>query len=78
MQCDYCGQEILGHGIHVEIRDEDMGPETDLMPGELYFCNPDCHSAYLEEAGIPLDSQMSEDEGDEEESLFSDRIRYTM
>ncbi|MBW3622288.1 MAG: TRASH domain-containing protein [Armatimonadetes bacterium] len=76
MQCDYCGQEILGRPIYVELRSEDLGPMAETQAGEFYFCSPDCHAAYMEEAGVPQGYLMEEEEADdEEESIsFSDRF----
>ena len=78
MQCDYCGQEVLGRAIEVDLQPEDMSPDTDLSGGDLHFCSSECHYAYLEEAGISPDSHALEEEGEEEEALFSDGIRYSI
>lgn len=78
MQCDYCGQEVLGHPVAVEISNEDLSPDTDLVAGDLNFCCQECFHAYMEEAGVPLDAQ-GDDEFDELEDdvPFSDRMRLT-
>lgn len=79
MQCDYCGQEILGRPVHVEIQAEDLGPNSQVMAGDFSFCSTECHLAYLDEAGIPLDTQLveEEEEGEEEDFLFSDQMPYS-
>jgi ribosome-binding protein aMBF1 (putative translation factor) len=63
MQCDYCGREILGEPMAVEVLPEALSPLTDLPSGHLNFCNEDCFHAYMEEAGA---ASLPEEEQEEE------------
>jgi hypothetical protein len=78
MQCDYCGQEILGRPINIEIPAEDLGPDNLSMAGDFSFCSTECHSAYLDEAGIQPESEITEDAEEDEDFLFSDRAMYDL
>jgi hypothetical protein len=62
MQCDYCGREISGEPVAVEVIPEALSPLTDLPSGYLNFCSDDCFHAYMEEAGA---ASMPEDVSDE-------------
>ena len=75
MNCEYCGMVILGLPISVEIRPEDMSPESDLPAGDLSFCSQTCLEAYLEEAGVSSsgddDDPWKDEEADSELDAFA-------
>ena len=70
MRCDYCGLDIIGTPIAVEISEESLHADSDLPAGLLRFCSEGCLAAFREEAGIVSGDPEDQDLMDEEYDFY--------
>ncbi len=78
MQCDYCGQEILGLPLEVDLSEAEFSPESDLPQGQAAFCSEACLNLYLDEAGVSLETDVDPEEMEEDALRDEDEAGYPL